>query len=224
MSLPPNGSSANSNSNSNITALQAVANAQFIIQSAQAIQNAINQGLFFVVVTTFQNCNLTNLINYYHGLGYQVVLPDVHYQNGYDETPYSFYGQDYYAWLTGSYVFSQLVNPVRIRLGWTLPTSGGVQVGPFNSTQTSNYTISQNNEVVYSDTTTAGFTVSLPVTPANGWVETITKISNDSNILAINGNGNNINGSATPLTITLQNVSTSLIFMTGYGWTIFQTT
>ena len=221
MALPPNASTANLNSNSDITALQAIANMQFINQSAQAIANAISQGLFFCVLTTFQNCNLVNLINYYHGIGYQVVLPDVHYQVAGDNAPYSFFGVDYYDWLTNSYVFAQLTNPVRMRISWVLPTSGGIQVGPFISTQTANYMMSQNNEQVFADTTNGPFNINLPPTPVDGWVETISKVSVDSNVLSINGNGNNINGASTPITLVLENFSYSLIFLTGYGWSVF---
>jgi hypothetical protein len=222
MPLPPSGSSANSISNSNITALSAVANVQFITQSAQAIQSALDQGLFFCVLTTFLNCNLRNLVNYYNGLGYQIIFPDVHYLYGYDQTPYSFWGEDYYSYLTMQYSASQLANPVRIRITWQLPSDNGIQVGPFISTQTSTYTLTQNNEQVLCDTANGSFTVNLPTSPMDGWVETIAKISNDSNTVTISGLGNNINGVPQgQLTIAQPEFIYSLIFQEGYGWTTF---
>jgi hypothetical protein len=219
MATPPSAITANANSTTDINALQAVANNQFISQSAQAINNAIAQGLFFVVLTTFKNCNIVDLINYYHGIGYQVILPDVHYQNAYDEAPYSFFGVDYYQWLTNSYVFGQLQNPVRIRLQWNTPiaVSNG---GPVTSTQTSNYTMTQNNEIVWADTTNNNITISLPALPQDGWVESVTKIS-ANNTLTISGNGNNINGSSSPITTVILSTSYTFVFHQGYGWSIF---
>jgi len=219
MATPPTAISANSQSNTDITALQAIANTQFISQSAQAINNAINMGLFFVVLTTFKNCNLTNLINYYHGLGYQVILPDVHYQNSYDNAPYSFYGVDYYDWLTNNYVFGSILNPTRLRIEWNLPNQGSA-TGPVTSTQTSNYTMSQNNEIVWVDTTNNNVTISLPSLPLDGWTESVTKIS-ENNTMIISGNGNTINGSSNPVTDTNVSASYTFVFHEGYGWSIF---
>jgi hypothetical protein len=219
MATPPSAITANTNSTSDITALQAIANTQFISQSAQAINNAIAQGLYFVTLTTFLNCNLTNLINYYHGLGYQITLPDVHFLNGPDNTPYSLWGPDYYEWLTGNFALAQLQNPTRLRILWNLPnpvTSGG----PVTSTQTSNYTMSVNNEIVWAGTALSGFTISLPSLPLDGWVESVTKIASE-NTLTISGNGNNINGSPSSITTVLDNASFTFIFHEGYGWSIF---
>lgn len=220
MALPPSGPTANANSNSDITALQAIANIQFISQSAQAIDNAIAQGLFFVTLTTFKNCSLVNLMNYYQGLGYQLAFPDLHRQVAGENAPFSCWGVDYYQWLSNSLVNQQVQNPVRMRIQWPLPTNQGF-AGPSISTQIANYTILQNNEVVYGDTTAASFTVSLPASPADGWVESISKISTDTNTLTISGNGNNINGSPASLTAVSENRSYTLIFHAGYGWATF---
>ena len=220
MATPPNANTANANSNTQIIALQAVANNQFISQSTQAIANAIAQGLQFVVLTTFTNCNLTNLLNYYHGLGYQVVLPDVHYQNSYDNAPYSFYGVDYYDWLTNNYIFGELRNPVRMRIMWNLPNNPTPSGGPVTSTQTSNYTMSRNNEIVWADTTSNNIDISLPSLPQDGWVESVTKIS-ANNTLTIDGNGNDINGVSSPIVTNILSTSYTFVFHQGYGWSIF---
>jgi len=219
MATPPIANTANANSNTNITALQAVANNQFISQSAQAINNAIAQGLLFVTLKTFLNCNLTNLINYYHGIGYNVALPDVHFLNGPDETPYNLYGPDYYQWLVGGYVEAQLRNPTRLRIMWNLPTNP-TNGGPVTSTQTSNYTMTRNNEIVWVDTTSNDVTISLPSLPQDGWTESVTKISANHNMI-ISGNGNNINGLNLPISTVIDNMSFTFIFHEGYGWSIF---
>lgn len=219
MATPPSAITANTNSTADITVLQAVANTQFISQSAQAINNAIDQGLFFVVLTTFLNCNIVNLFNYYRGLGYQVILPDVHYQVAGDNAPYSFYGVDYYHWLTHSYILGQLQNPTRLRLEWNLPTQV-TSGGPVTSTQTSDYTMQVNNEIVWADTSGNDITISLPSLPLDGWTESVTKISANNNLI-IDGNGNNINGSATPITTSIDNMSFTFVFHEGYGWSIF---
>jgi len=219
MPLPPSAIGANTNTNNDILRLQAIANNQFIYQSYQAINNAVAQGLFFVVLTTFLNCNLVNLINYFRALGYTVILPDVHYQVAGDNAPYSFYGVDYYQWLTNSYIFGQLQNPVRLRLEWLNPTPVTLE-GPVDSTQTSNYTMSVNNEIVWADTTNNNITISLPPQPLEGWIESVTKIS-ANNTLTISGNGNDINGSSNPITTVINNMSFTFVFHEGYGWSIF---
>jgi hypothetical protein len=219
MPLPPSAIGANTNTINDIQRLQAIANNQFIYQSYQAINNAVAQGLFFVVLTTFLNCNLVNLINYFRALGYTVILPDVHYQNAGDNAPYSFYGVDYYQWLTNSYIFGQLQNPVRLRLEWLHPTPVTLE-GPVDSTQTSNYTMSVNNEIVWADTTNNNITISLPPQPLEGWIESVTKIS-ANNILYINGNGNDINGSTALVETVINNMSFTFVFHEGYGWSIF---
>lgn len=217
--LPPSAITANSNSFTNITNLQSVANNQFIYQSTQAINNAVAMGLQYVVLTTFLNCNLVNLINYFRGLGYAVILPDVHYQSAGDNAPYSFYGVDYYQWLTNSYIFGQLQNPTRLRLEWLLPNPVTLG-GPVDSTQTSDYTMSVNNEIVWADTTNNDITISLPPLPLEGWIESVTKISPNHNLI-ISGNGNNINGSPSNVTTVINSMSYTFVYHDGYGWSIF---
>lgn len=217
--LPPSAINANAKATQDISNLQSVANNQFIYQATPAINNAVAMGLYFVVLTTFENCNLVNLINYFRALGYTVILPDVHYQSAGDNAPYSFYGVDYYQWLTNSYIFGQLQNPVRLRLEWLTPTPVTLG-GPVDSTQTSDYTMTQNNEIVWADTTSNNITISLPALPLEGWIESVTKIS-PNNTLTIAGNGNNINGSSNPVVTVIDNMSYTFVFHSGYGWSIF---
>lgn len=216
MPIPPSAINANASSTAEILELQAIANVQFIEQSGQAMANAISQGLLFVTLTTFLNCNLTNLMNYYHGLGYQIALPDVHFLNGPDNTPYSLYGPDYYQWLTCNFALRQLQNPTRLRIMWTLPTGGAIP-----SMRTSAYTIIANNEVVSVDTTAGDVTISLPIQPNDGWTETITKDSIDGNSVIVSGNGNNIDGESSTISTAVNGESLTLIFLQAYGWRLF---
>lgn len=218
MSEPILASQANANTNTDAIALQAIANMRFISQSVQAINNAISQGLYFVTLTTLKDCNLTNLINYYHALGYQIVLPDMPNQNGYGGYPLGLWGLDYVNWLNCIDVWNRLYNPTRFRIQWAIPNNPIVL--PVISTKTANYTILVNNETVFADTALTSFTVSLPASPVDGWVETITK-SAAANTLTISGNGHNINGASTPLSLTALNTSATLIYTTGYGWSVF---
>lgn len=196
--LPINASTANTEANSSMIALQIIANMRFIQDTAPSIQEAIANGKFSINFTTYKDCNITNLMNYYMGLGYTIGFPNS---------------------VQGFFTLQNIpVSPTRIVIQWTLPQNP--QVPPVVSTQTGNYTMSQNNELVWADTTAAPFTVSLPVTPQDGWVETINDQSSN-NPLTISGNGNNINGSPSPLVLTLAGSYKTLIFTTGYGWSVF---
>lgn len=121
MPTPPISSVANADSLAERTALEAVANAQFIDQSAIAIENAIAQGKYWVVLTTFENCNILNLQNYYKGLGYCVIYPDRLNPNVNPWNPAELFGQDYFDyWNHGGWP-PNMGNPVRIRLEWQIP-------------------------------------------------------------------------------------------------------
>lgn len=196
--LPPNASTANSESNSSHIALQVIANMRFIQDTAPEIAAAIASGRFFAYFTTYKHCNLTNLMNYYIGLGYTITFPEAIY---------------------GFFQFVSVPRPpARIGIFWNLPNNP--QVPPVISTQTSNYTMTQNNELVWADTSLSAFTVSLPATPQDGWVETINDQSSN-NPLTISGNGHNINGSPSNIILNLAGSYKTLIFTVGYGWAIF---
>lgn len=121
MSTPPNSSTANADSLAQLTALQAAANALFIDQANTAIENAINEGKYWIVLTSFQNCNLLDLQTYFVGLGYQVQYPDMLNPNLTPQNPAQLFGQDLVDfWDNGGQV-QHLSNPLRIKLLWQIP-------------------------------------------------------------------------------------------------------
>jgi hypothetical protein len=69
-------------------------------------------------------------------------------------------------------------------------------------TVTTTATVTYNQGWVRADTTSAGFTVSLPAIPFHGERHKVKKISADGNTLTVSGNGHNIDGSATKTTTT----------------------
>ena len=74
-------------------------------------------------------------------------------------------------------------------------------------TKTAAYTLAENIEMVLADTTSAGFTVTLPsAVGRRGREITIKKISSDGNTLTIGTGGGNIDGASTKTT-TIQYVS-----------------
>lgn len=198
--LPPNATIANAESNSSRIALQVIANMRFIQDTVPDINFAIANGHNSVYLTTYKNCNLQHLTHYYHGLGYSVEFPGAIYE--------------FFRWQRYPR------NQTRIAIFWNLPFNPDVH--PVTSTQTANYTMTQNNEMVWADTSLSAFTVSLPLTPLDGWVETINNQS-ANNPLTISGNGNNINGSPSNITLTLAGSYQTLIFTTGFGWATFPT-
>lgn len=117
----PNSVASNAASLAQKTALQAAANAQFISQTEIAIANAIDQGLYWVVLTTFEHCKILDLQTYYLSLGYHVWYPDLLNPNLNPWNPSELFGDcwvDY--WNRGRH-FPHLENPVRIKLTWKKP-------------------------------------------------------------------------------------------------------
>lgn len=206
MPSPISGSAANSNFSHNKTALQAIANMRFISDSVAPINNAIALGKSYVNLLTYEHCELSNLMYYYIGLGYQIGFPNV------------LYGLHQYQAVPQIQGPNQAFIRPRMIINWSLPFNP--QPLQVISTQTGPYTLSVNNEVVFADSTSADLTISLPLAPFDGWVETI-NWSVGTNAVSVSGNGNNINGSATPLTIAALNGSATLLFMQGYGWVLF---
>lgn len=122
MPTPPNQVTANAESLAAKTALQAAANAEFISQAADAIANATSQGLYWVVLTTFENCNILNLQTYFLGLGYHVFYPDLLNPNLSPCNPAELFGEcwnDY--WNRGRHFPHLGKDPVRIKLEWKIP-------------------------------------------------------------------------------------------------------
>jgi len=145
MSTPVSGSQANSSAFSSNTALQAIANMRFIQDSVGPINNEIANGTQQVNLLTYPNCNVTNLMNYYQGLGYSIGFPNAVY---------------------GFFSYQNVpVSPTRIVISWSLPLNAPIP--PVISNQTANYAMTQNNETVFADTTSGAFTVSFPSSPSD---------------------------------------------------------
>lgn len=121
MPTPPNSTTANADSLAEKTALQTAANNQFIDQAGQAIANAIDQGMYWVVLTTFQNCNILNLQTYFIGLGYEVSYPDLLNPNVSPWNPAELFGESWDDFWNKGRHFPHLDNPVRMKLIWKIP-------------------------------------------------------------------------------------------------------
>lgn len=190
------GQEANSQAFSSLVAQQAIANMRFITNAAPAIAQAIQLGDTQVNLMTYANCNLTNLMNYYQGLGYQFGFPEAVY---------------------GFFSFQSIPKPpTRVVISWSLPSN------PLPSQVVSNltlgsYTISVNNELVYVENNS---NVGLPINPQDGWVETVNCDASGISVQVF-GNGHNINGSTDPIVLTAKNSSATFIFTQGYGWSTF---
>lgn len=117
MATPISATTANTNSNANKAALQVSADASFLDQASQAINNAVSLGKFFVVLTSFENCNLIYLQNYFIGLGYRVSYPDPHNPNQIIG-PAQLFGNALVSFFENGGTPTPLKNPVRIRLDW----------------------------------------------------------------------------------------------------------
>ena len=87
------------------------------------------------------------------------------------------------------------------------------------SVKTTNYTAVK-NDFVLCDTTSSGFTVTLPASPSNGDKVGIIDIAGTfgTNTLIVGRNGNLINGAASNYNLTTNNTSVVFIFVAGYGW------
>jgi len=84
------------------------------------------------------------------------------------------------------------------------PATGLIRLVGFATTPTTvkvaNYTVINSDTLVPADTSGGGFTITLPVTPKNGHIVNIKKVSTDANTLTIARNGNTIDGVAADLT------------------------
>lgn len=121
MPTPPDSSTAKAESLAAKTALQTAANNEFIDQATQAIANATSQGLYWVVLTTFLNCNIQNLQTYFIGLGYEVEYIDARNPNLSPFNPAELFGEDWNEYWNRGGLPPHLTNPVRIKLIWKLP-------------------------------------------------------------------------------------------------------
>lgn len=116
MATPPNRDTANTDALADLAALQAAANANFIDQAGQAIDNAVALGQIQVFLTTFENVDIETIHNYFLGLGYIVGFPDAFTLRG---QPAELFGESLEEFWDRNSLPPMLTNPTRILLDWS---------------------------------------------------------------------------------------------------------
>lgn len=109
-----------------------------------------------------------------------------------------------------------------LRLGYPVSTSwitlnAGIQV-KYDGSHSSSFTVAPGDYILDVNATSAPVTVTLPATPNIGEVHIIIKQDSSANAVTINGNGYNINGSAS-VTLASQYDRKTIVF-TGAAWRI----
>ena len=123
MATPPLASDAQAATIAARIILQAQADGQFLSQAAQAITNAEDQGVYFVVLTTFENCNIRTLQAYLQSLGYVISYPEFQNPNLSPWNPAQLFGWawDNY-WNNNEVVDQPIRNPARMKMSWKKAT------------------------------------------------------------------------------------------------------
>jgi hypothetical protein len=124
MSMPA--STALTNSTTNQTAIQTAADTSFISSVDAQINTAINLGQFEITAVTNSNINISNIFNYYAGLGYYVSFPDYMQQNGAQipslfQQPTNFFGYNWIQYWQNYIGALSIKNPTRITIAWIPP-------------------------------------------------------------------------------------------------------
>lgn len=120
--IPPSSSEALAASNASQLSLQAYADSVFISETADAIANAVAQGLFSVVLTTFQDCSISNIQAYLLHLGYTISYPDFGNPNLSPNNPAQLFGQAYVDfWANNKIINQPSINPARMKIEWAVP-------------------------------------------------------------------------------------------------------
>ena len=113
-------STAQSDTNTALAALQAADNATFISASDAAILDATSQGLTQISANTFGSVDAETVVSYYVNLGYKVSLPD--FQNNVQQQPAQQFGEFWVEFWNGTLPQFTGVdikkNPVRILISW----------------------------------------------------------------------------------------------------------
>lgn len=117
MATPPNRNTANTNATTNQATIVGAADQAFIDGATAAILDAISLGLFQVTLTTFDNCDLKTLHDYFVGLGYVVSYPGLNMLPGsMPAQPAELFG---IAWDQFWMNFSPSIkNPARVTISW----------------------------------------------------------------------------------------------------------
>jgi len=105
-----------------------------------------------------------------------------------------------------------------IGLTGNIQTQLNSKITPNIATKTGAYTVTSSDYTLLANSSTAGFTITLPATPNSGEILNVKKVDSSANTVTINGNGKTIDGLST-LTINTQNQSYTLQY-DGTGWYI----
>lgn len=114
MSLP-NKDAANASTLADLTALQAAANALFISEATDLINDAILRGVYQVSVTTFENCDIASIAFSFASLGYFVSFPD---HINFNDQPAQLFGQAWFEYWRTNGLPPHLKNPARMIISW----------------------------------------------------------------------------------------------------------
>lgn len=123
MATPPSRNTANTNATAAKATLQSDADSRFISDAGDAILSAISFGKLSVTLSTFDNCDLQALHDYFVGLGYAVSYPGLAMLPGSQPAflqPAELFGIFWAEFWAGNNV-PHLHNPVRLTLSWRTP-------------------------------------------------------------------------------------------------------
>lgn len=113
-------STAQTNAQTALTALQTADGAIFIADVDTAIQDAIAHGFTQISANTFGNVNTQAVTAYYVALGYKVAFPE--FQNNFESQPAQLFGEVWVAFWAGTSVnglgFDVSKNPIRMIISW----------------------------------------------------------------------------------------------------------
>lgn len=118
MATPPTRNTANTDTAIDLAALQLAANNYFIDQATLAITQAIATGKYVAYLTSFENCDITSLVNYFIGLGYNVSFPDMFKITGTQGQAAELFGPSWNNFWVNGGLPATFTNPTRIAISW----------------------------------------------------------------------------------------------------------
>lgn len=122
MATPPNRSTANTNALAQLATIQSAADQIFIDGATAAILSAIAQGKLEVTVTSFEDCNLQTLHDYFVSFGYDVSYPGLGMKPGPAPfQPAELFGMLWDQFWANFQMQPPLQNPTQVTLAWRTP-------------------------------------------------------------------------------------------------------
>lgn len=111
-------STAQTDSDAALAALKAADNANFIVDADKQITDAIALGKSEISATTFGDCDILDIFNYYANLGYHIEFPDL--IQGQKFQPADLFGEFWIEFWNNTLIPHNQMNPVRIIIRWDL--------------------------------------------------------------------------------------------------------